>query len=298
MSRMTELLQTSCSAARAAPVLISIFVFCSVPKTDTMVADRPNFVFVLIDDLGWRDIGCYGSSFYETPNIDRLASQGMRFTNAYAAAPVCSPSRASIMTGKHPARLHLTNFLVGQQWPEKSRLWPVKWTRELPSEEVSIAATLRNAGYVTGFIGKWHLGTAPLESFGFSTNIGGSERGWPLPYFDDHGRYLTDTHSSDAEKFMVANRNRPFFLYLSHYAVHVPLEAKKDLIAKYERKAAGLPAGGIPEFGKEHERELRQVQKHPVFAAMIEGVDESVGRVMRTEGSSHRSTDHHNLLLR
>src|SRR5262249_5766655 len=135
----------------------------------------PNIVFILVDDLGWADLGCYGSTFYQTPNLDRLARQGVRFTSAYAAAPVCSPTRAGVMTGKHPARLHLTNFLVGNRWPRGSPLQPVNWRTGLPEQEVTFAQVLRQAGYVTGFIGKWHLGKLPPERFGFTHNLSAAE---------------------------------------------------------------------------------------------------------------------------
>jgi arylsulfatase A-like enzyme len=241
---------------------------------------RPNFVFILIDDLGWTDLSCYGSKFYETPNLDRLAAQGMRFTSAYTAAPLCSPTRASIMTGKHPARLHLTNYLFGQRWPETSPLQPVDWQLGLPLDEVTLAQALKNAGYRTGIIGKWHLGKMPPEKYGFDVNIDGGARGSPPGYFNKKGEYLTDVHTAAAEQFITENKDRPFFLYLAHYTVHIPLQAKKDLTAKYEAKAKASPPAG-PVFGEDGGKKVRKLQNHAVYAAMIESMDQSVGRVMK-----------------
>jgi arylsulfatase A-like enzyme len=254
---------------------------------------RLSFVFVLVDDLGWADVGCNGSTFYETPNIDRLAAGGMRFTDAYAACPVCSPTRASIMTGKYPARLGLTNWLVGRIWPKHSPIRPVKWRTHMPLEEVTLAEAFKAAGYATGFFGKWHLGGRPYwpEKQGFDVNVAGCERGLPRTYFDPYrlpnladrkkGEYLTDRLTEEAEKFLAANRDRPFLCYLSHYAVHTPLQAKQALAARYRAKAARMPKPPIPVFGTESGHRCRQVQNHPVFAGMIQSVDESVGRLVK-----------------
>ncbi len=239
-------------------------------------AARPlNVVFILLDDFGWADSGCYGSTFYETPNIDRLATEGMRFTDAYAACPVCSPTRASILTGKYPARLGVTDWIPGRkQWPTARVITPPVPT-ELPLREVTIAEALKPAGYVSGSIGKWHLGGegfSPLEQ-GFSSNIGGTLRGSPASYFgpfnlpglaggtkDD---YLTDRLADQAVRFIETNRNRPFFLYLPQFAVHIPLQAKQDLVAHFQKKAD--PANP---------------QHDPVYAAMIASADQAVGRVL------------------
>ncbi len=235
-----------------------------------------NFILVVIDDLGWRDLGCYGSAFYETPQLDRLASQGMRFTNAYAACPVCSPTRASLMTGKYPARLQLTDWIPGRkQWPTARLLVPA-FNQQLPLTEVTIAEALRAAGYVSASIGKWHLGGAGFspEQQGFGLNIAGTQRGSPASYFGPFDLpnlrggsaedYLTDRLAGEAEKFIEQNQDRPFFLYLPHFAVHLPLQAKKALIEKYRAKAR-------PE----------QAQRDPVYAAMMESMDQAVGRITR-----------------
>jgi len=235
---------------------------------------KPNFVFFLVDDLGWRDVGCYGTKFYETPHIDRLAAEGMRFTDAYAACPVCSPTRASILTGKYPARLHLTDWIAGHNQPNAKLRIP-DWTKYLPLEEVTIAEALKPAGYATASIGKWHLGGEPYypDKQGFDLNVGGTAKGQPPRYFSPYsiptladgpkGEYLTDRLADEAEKFIEQNRDRPFFLYLPHFAVHTPIQGKEEITAKY---AAKPPDGD---------------QKNATYAAMIESVDESVGCVMK-----------------
>jgi len=259
---------------------------------------RPNFVFFLIDDLGRQDLGCYGSTFYETPNIDRLAAQGMRFTNAYAACPVCSPTRASIMTGKYPARVGITDWIGAAQKPTAYREY-------LPLEDVTIAEALKEAGYATGYVGKWHLatrGTADRRQYypdrqGFDINIAGDNSGSPPTYFYPYvkgkrsletmppggreGEYLTDRLTDEALKFLDASKERPFLLYLSHYGVHTPLESKSDLAGQYEAKAKGLPAPEGPRIQPVYgPYRTRLVQDHAVYAGMVQSVDESVGRVM------------------
>jgi len=257
---------------------------------------RPNFVFFLIDDMGWKDLGCFGSTFYETPNVDRLAAQGMRFTNAYAACPVCSPTRASIMTGKYPARLGITDWIGAPPQPTAYREY-------LPLEEVTIAEALKEAGYATGFVGKWHLATRDADRTkyypdrqGFDVNIGGDHSGSPPTYFYPYekqkrsletmppggkaGEYLTDRLTEESLKFVEANKGRPFLLYLAHYAVHTPLESKEELAEKYRAKASKLLQAPKPQpvYGP---YKTRQVQDHAVYAGMVQSVDESVGRVLR-----------------
>lgn len=257
-----------------------------------------NFVFFLIDDLGWTDVGCYGSSFYETPNIDKLASEGMRFTDAYAACPVCSPTRASILAGKYPARLGITQWIGASQKP-------TRYVDRLPLEEMTIAEVLKREGYATGFVGKWHLAPRDSESRadfypdrqGFDINIAGDHWGAPATYFYPYkknnramenmppggkpGEYLTDRLTDESLKFLEANKDRPFLLYLSHYAVHTPIEAKQNLTDKYKAKAAKLPKATRPAFLPERDAMTRQIQDHPVYAGMVQSVDESVGRVMK-----------------
>jgi len=231
---------------------------------------KPNFVFILIDDMGWKDLTCYGSTFYETPNVDRLASQGMKFTDAYAAGPVCSPTRASILTGKYPARLHLTNFIPGSNPRKNPRLTQPKFEQQVGLEEVTIAEALKPAGYVSGHIGKWHLGGAKFhpdkQGFDLSFVTSGDHINWKVapPFTPRKGEYLADALTDEAEKFIEANKDKPFFLYLCHFAVHIPLQAKQEYLGKYEAKA-----------------KLDQPQHNAIYAAMIQSVDESVGRVMK-----------------
>lgn len=261
---------------------------------------QPNIVFFLIDDLGWVDLGRYGSSFYETPNIDRLADEGMRFTDAYAASPVCSPTRASILTGKHPARLNITDWIGGSQ---RGLLLPAEYEHELSHDEVTIAELLRDAGYATGFFGKWHLGDEPFlpESQGFDLNVGGTSAGqpasyffpykapegrssrWDVPHLEDgeEGEYLTDRLTDEAIEFLERQHDQPFLLYLSHYAVHTPIQAKPELTARYEAKAESTPTHSGPDFISEQDRAfVKQVQDNPSYAAMVQSVDESVGRIL------------------
>ncbi|NBR70184.1 MAG: DUF4976 domain-containing protein, partial [Verrucomicrobia bacterium] len=250
-------------------------------------------VFILADDLGWKDLGCYGSEFYETPNLDRLAQEGMRFTDAYASACVCSPTRASLLTGKSPARLHLTDWLPGRPDQPLQKLHRPNFQTFLPKEEHTLAETLREVGYATASIGKWHLGDVPdtwPEHQGFDLNVAGSGKGNPTSYFSPcalpnlydgpPGEYLTDRLTDEAIRFMEQNRSKPFFLYLQHYAVHTPLQAKGALEQKYKAKAAFLKDQKKAEFLPDLGRPVRQVQNQPTYASMIENMDESVGRIL------------------
>jgi len=244
-------------------------------------AQKPlNFVVILVDDWGMTDASCYGSRFYRTPNIDKLAASGLRFTQGYSACTVCSPSRAAIMTGKYPARLHITDWITGHKYPW-AKLSVPDWRMYLPAEERTIAEALKPAGYATAHVGKWHLTTQNgdtaymPEKQGFDINIGGEHRGQPPSYFSPYGigtladgpkgEYLTDREQLEASKFIRENKTRPFFLYLPHYAVHTPLQAKQEKIAKYKAVAdASAP------------------QHNPAYAAMIESLDENVGRLLTT----------------
>jgi arylsulfatase A-like enzyme len=236
--------------------------------------ERLNVVLFLIDDLGWSDLGCAGSRLYETPNIDRLAAGGMTFAQAYSACTVCSPTRACLLTGKYPARLHITDWIEGHKRP-KAKLRVPDWTMHLPHAEVTLAEKFKEAGYATAAIGKWHLGGpdfAPTTQ-GFDVNLGGTHRGQPPSYFSPYkidtlsdgpeGEYLTDREAAEAVRFIGAHRDSPFFLYLPHHAVHTPLQAKAELIEKYRVR-------------------IREGMDHAnaKYAAMIESVDASVGRVM------------------
>jgi len=231
----------------------------------------PNFVFILVDDMGATDLGCYGSKFYETPNIDRLAKDGLRFTTAYAACTVCSPTRASLMTGKNPAALRLTDWIPGHARPNAKLKIP-EWTQQLRVGEVTLPALLKKAGYATASIGKWHLGPAAPTEHGFDLNIAGTEKGQPPSYFSPYkiptlpdgpdGEFLSDRLTSEAEKFIEQNKDHPFFLYLPHFAVHQPIAGKPAVVEKYKAKASA-----------------NDPQHNATYAALIESVDESVGRI-------------------
>ncbi len=254
-------------------------LFCTALFITTLAgapatAQHPNVILILVDDLGQTDLGCYGSTFYETPNIDRLAVEGMKFTQAYSACTVCSPTRASILTGQYPARLHLTDWIAGHARPFAKLAVP-DWRKFLPAEEMNIAKAFKSAGYATVSIGKWHLGPTNCwpEQAGFDQNIGGYDRGQPPSYFAPYkiptlaegprGEFLTDRESAEAIKFISAHRNERFFLYLPHYAVHTPIQAKTNVTAKYRAKI-----------------QRGSAQTNAVYAALIESVDDSVGQIM------------------
>jgi arylsulfatase A-like enzyme len=275
-------------------VFVGLLAVVSGAVKVAAVERPPNVVFFLVDDLGATDIGCFGSSFYETPNIDWLAAGGMRFTAAYSACPVCSPTRASVMTGRYPQRTGITDFIGAKQpaqWDRNTRLLPAPYSSRLALEEQTIAETLRDAGYKTFFAGKWHLGDAgflPTDQ-GFDVNKGGARRGSPKSYFSPYGNAqlpdgsdgesLTLRLAEETCQFIEANRDRPFFAYLSCYAVHIPLQAPEKLIEKYKAKAAGLKHTG-PADGHEGQSKVRLVQDHPTYAAMVEEMDTAVGMVL------------------
>ena len=238
-------------------------------------AEKPNIVFLLVDDLGWTDFGCFGSDLYETPNIDRLCNDGMKFTNGYAACTVCSPTRAAVMTGKYPVRTGITNWISGP-------------TMRLHHEETTLAEALRDGGYQTWHVGKWHLaprGADEVEDYypehqGFDVNIGGNHWGAPGTYFHPYhskrktmgklppggkeGDYLTDRLTDEALKLIDNRNDKPFFLSFWYYNVHTPIQGRPDLVKKYQ---------GILADGK------KRRHRNATYAAMIESVDESVGRI-------------------
>jgi len=260
-------------------------------------ADRPNIVFFVADDLGQRDLGSYGGTFYETPHLDRLAAEGMRFTDAYAACPVCSPTRAALVTGKWPQRSGITDYigapLQPELWRRNTKLLPAPYADRLALDEVTFAEVLKDAGYATFFAGKWHLGPEGWwpENQGFEVNMGGMDRGGPYggkKYFSPYGNprledgpegeHLPDRLAAEAGQFIEANRDRPFLVYYPFYDVHTPLMGREDLVRKYEEKRKRL---GLEEkWGREGERDVRLVQEHPVYAAMVEAMDLAVGRVL------------------
>ena len=250
---------------------------------------KPNFVFLLVDDLGWGDFGCYGATFNETPNIDKLSKQGMLFTNAYAACTVCSPSRAAILTGKYPARTHLTDWIAGHKYPSAKLLVP-DWKMKMDPKEILLPEALKEAGYATAFLGKWHL--MPIEgedfeehfptSHGFDVNIGGREWGQPkgkgkyfspfeMPNLEDGkpGDFLTDKLTDAAVHILdTLPKEKPFLLYFSYYTLHGPIMAPANLVEKYTAKAKNF-------------NNVKNEFLNPARAGMVEKLDESVGRILQ-----------------
>ncbi len=299
--------------------LTPLFIFASLIglcQFGLAATDRPNVVIILADDLAWADVACYGARFHETPSLDRLAGEGMRFTNGYAAHMSCSPSRAALLTGRYPARLKITAYIPGPTLSGK--FLPAKMRMQLPFEEVTLAEVLKEAGYSTLFVGKWHLGDAPYlpEKQGFDVNIGGNRSGAPGSYFwpyrrsKEHkgyhgtevpglaeggkkGEHLGDRLTSEALKLIETNKDKPFFLYLPFYDVHTPIQAKEALVEKYRGKAKrmGLPAEGETSFKQDgtiargtkpglKQNKARQEQNNPAYAAMVETLDTNVGRLL------------------
>ncbi len=274
-------------AAMVALAASCVVTHATEPSADDAAA-RPNIVLIMADDLGWADLHSTGSTFYETPHLDRLALQGMRFPQAYAACPVCSPTRAAAMTGKYPARLHLTDYIPGAR---RGKLNPVRYRHQLPLDEVTIAEAFAEAGYATALIGKWHLGGAgylPTDQ-GFASAVGmspnadnmffGPFRTADLPD-GPPGEYLTDRLTDEVVKFIAAARDKPFLLWLTHYDVHIPLQAKPELIKQFEARAAALPTPTSQRFRREGTTLDRRIQDHAIYAAKVASLDESVGRVM------------------
>jgi len=250
-------------------ILVALLILGCSNKSET----PPNFVFVLADDLGFSQIGCNGSNYYKTPNIDKLATEGMRFTNAYAACPVCSPTRASIMTGKYPARLHVTDFIAGNN-KDNYPLSQPEWQKFLPLEEITFAEVLKESGYNTALFGKWHLskektppGSLPFnpdkqgfdETFVTYKPSGSMIQPWQEAENDAHN---VDTITSLALDFLERNQSNPFFLFVSHNTIHDPLKEKAETIQKYENLKA-----------------TEEPENHPIVAAMIERLDNSCGKI-------------------
>ena len=246
--------------------------------------EKPNIILFFIDDLGWTDLGCYGSDLYETPHIDRLASEGAKFTNAYSACTVCSPSRAALMTGKYPARLHLTDWIRGYQHPNPKLKVP-DWQMYLDTTEITIANALQKDGYVTANFGKWHLGDAPVYwplNHGFDVNIGGYRWGAPGSYFYPYhgnrrdkvhppnleagkeGEYLTDRLTNEALKFIEEKKDQSFFIYFPHYAVHTPIQAHDSITQHFHEKVTD-----------------NHRHQNAKYAAMIYSMDQSLGRIRK-----------------
>jgi len=259
----------------------------------TQAADRPNIVFLLVDDLGWGDFECYGSQFHETPHIDRLASEGMLFKEAYAACTVCSPSRAAILSGRYPARLHLTDWIPGHDF-QYAKLSPPDWKMKIDHQRILLPEALKKADYATAFIGKWHLmpkGQSDFDqhyptSHGFDVNVGGREWGSPkgtgryFAPFDminmqegQNGEFLTDVLTDSALDFLdTTPKQNPFLLYLAYYSLHHPVMAPPELVHKYARKAET--------FDNQNNEEINPARAGMVETGMVERLDQSVGRIM------------------
>lgn len=246
----------------------------------------PNIVFILADDLGWKDLGCYGNLFNETPNLNKLASKGIRFNQAYAACPVCSPTRASILTGKYPARLKLTNYITGNRVDNNSSIIPPKWKPYLDTAEITLPELLKSKGFVTGMVGKWHLhakdstslryqgpwgqgfdysrmiGKNGLDYYNYSILRGGTD---PVEFEDNGTVYLTDKLTEYGVEFIKSNAKKPFFLYLAYSAPHVMLVPRADKLGKYLQKYNRIGGGYNPSYG-----------------CMVESIDDGVGQIIQT----------------
>ena len=267
-------------------------VFFLAMALNLSAQQKPNFVFILVDDLGWADLSCYGSTSYDTPNLDKLAESGVRFTQAYAGGSVCSPTRASILTGRSPARLNITDWIPGMK--AKNPLLEVpKILNELPHSEVTIAEVLKENGYNTYYCGKWHLGHEDHfpDTQGFDVNIAGLHKGSPpggyySPYKNPKlpdgpkGEYLPDRLTNESIKIFEkeVKDDKPFLLYLSYYTVHTPIQASKRHIAKYKSKLAGMKNITVPEGP---DGVTQGIQNNAAYASMVEAMDENIGRLIQ-----------------
>jgi len=296
---------------------VSLFLLTSLLGSLALGAEKnrkPNIVFFLVDDLGQRDIGCYGSKFHETPSIDQLAKEGILFSNAYATCHVCSPSRASILTGKYPARTDLTEWLGGRPERDYEPLHHAEKLTALPDEEVTLAETLKSHGYATANYGKAHVRVDP-KTYGFDEEITGWVRSYHYPFggaYNDklpakEGDYFTDKLTDAALDFIERNQDQPFFVHLEHFAVHDPIQGRPDLVKKYRKKLAAMPEQEGPDFilepnpdgpplteeelkalAEKDERQaqqdarvwwVKQKQDNVEFAGMLEATDESLARI-------------------
>ncbi|WP_299127132.1 sulfatase [uncultured Winogradskyella sp.] len=281
-------------------LLLTVILFFSCRKENATKHSKPNILFILVDDLGYHDLGVTGSTFYETPHIDQLANQSMQFTNGYAASRVCSPSRASIMTGKFTARHGITDWIgakTGEDWRNRNRhdkLLPAQYVTQLPKEDVTIAEALKQHDYKTFFAGKWHLGGEGSypEDHGFDINIGGIEAGSPRGGFfspwnnpklqnKENGENLSMRLAQETSNFIKQYKDSTFFAFLSFYAVHAPIQTTEGKWRKYRDKADSI---GITENGYAMERVLpiRQVQDNPIYGGLVETMDDAVGLVLET----------------
>ena len=279
--------------------LQTAIVFGQDVETEPALPPRPNFVFLLVDDLGWADIGCFGSTFHETPNIDAFAASGMKFTKAYAACPVCSPTRASILTGRHPVRVDITDWIPGRRVKDSQnpKFAHIDDRDNLDLADVTIAEVLKHQNYQTFFAGKWHLGHKghyPTDQ-GFDVNIGGIHRGQPpggyyspyrnpmLPDGPDK-EYLTERLTNESIKFLQTRKeDQPFLLYLSYYNVHTPIQPYRKRVGHFQEKAESMFGGGEADPAEsqvEHDAITRTRQGSPAYASMVAAVDDSVGAIL------------------
>lgn len=264
-------------------IVLSILLLAGAVAAENprVVGERPNVIVFLADDLGWTGLRCFGSDFYETPNLDSLAERGMKFTNAYAACTVCSPTRASVMTGMYPARLHLTDFIAGQNRPFAKMRIP-DWTKQLQPRHVTIAEALRAAGYKTGHVGKWHLSargdeaaqTGPSEQ-GFDDTVSRPQgsKGYMLAKGSKSNagtNYLTDWLTDRACEFVDEAKSEPFFLYFAYNVPHTPIQGREDLVEYFRGKV-----------------DPEAIHKNPTYAAMVASLDQSVGRVLKKLDEHH-----------
>ncbi|MEM1441057.1 MAG: sulfatase [Verrucomicrobiota bacterium] len=284
---------------------LRLLAICVVALTfhPLFAAEKPNFVFILVDDLGKEDLGIEGSTFYETPHIDALGKKSLRFERGYSACQVCSPSRAAIQTGKSPVRVGITDYISVQgrnqpeQWKKNTLLLPASYTPQLPLEEVTIAEALQDNGYATFFAGKWHLGDDGFtpEEQGYEENQGGYHYGTPpggyhSPYNnpkltdDEPGAELPLRLGRETADFISrkAKADKPFYAMLSFYSVHGPIHCSEDRFQKFQAKAEkmGLTKRTEPRFKMDRTQEVRQVQDHPIYAGMMAALDDAVGIVM------------------
>ena len=318
----TKIMDLQMPTSVCAFIIVATLCCCNITSIHS-AEQPPNIVLFLVDDLGWSDLQCYGSRFHETPHINDLAKNGVRFTQAYAACHVCSPTRASILTGKYPARLHLTDWLPGRKDYPFQKLVAPTYKQQLPHDELTLAEALKEKGYQTAHIGKWHLGeeTFGPTSQGFDIQVPRWNKGWPKTGFhapfalegleDKPGDYLTDRLTDEAEQFIEANREKPFFLYLSHFAVHDPIHGRDDLVKHYAAKRQsmesasgadfvlegnpddpsplsrdeltkkiGMPAWSSYKILPQRTVKIKQHQDNVQFASMLTAMDESMGRIV------------------
>jgi len=272
-------------------MLKNLFLILLLPLLFSCAEKKQNFLFILVDDLGWTDLGYSGSTFHETPNIDALSKTSILFTNAYASASICSPTRASIMTGKHPVRVNITDWIPGYD-PKDQKLSGPQDLNALPLEEMTLAEVLQDNGYKTFFAGKWHLGSDGNfpEDQGFEINIGGHHVGSPPggyyspyknPKLEDgpEGEYLTDRLTNESLGFLEAIDEDPFFLFLAYYTVHTPIQPNKQYIEKFEKKLAGQ-SNIINSYKEEGIGITTLEQRNAAYASMVYALDKNIGRII------------------